>query len=275
VSDLRGLLFTSIPKAGKNIIYSFFHELGYSRLGVERDLALSAAEEPWLRQAHRAETYALPAQSGSRSVVEHGLKTFLQAVSVIKDREIIHHHFPYTPGLATPLQAAGVPVVFVYRDPRDVLVSMADYILVQKKPMHLAEKYRGLERVALVERLWTGDGELVSLPTYFEMFAGWRNAAGVISARFEALIGEKGGGSSSVQRDVFAAITQKLGDLSAPFAERACRAAFNPRAGTYYKGRIGRWNDETDPSIVAILTGREMTELAVQWGYGRGRGSNV
>jgi len=268
MSDTNGLFFTSIPKAGKNLIYSFLSELGYKRAPIPRDPALWLVEKPWLEQVKRRCTYALPPMPAELATgLDEAFEVFIKAVTRLGGREVLHHHFPYGRALAERLHSAGVPVVFVTRDPRDLLLSMADYILVQKKPAHLAANYAELDRRSLIARLWSGDDELISLADYFAAFSGWRQAPGVITLHFEALIGEAGGGSQAEQARALKALVTGLGDVDDLVFQRACLKTFNRGAGTFYKGRRGRWREETDLEVLSLLQAPAMRSLAATWGY--------
>lgn len=268
MTDPRGLFFTSIPKSGKNLIYSFLEELAYQRPAISREKALWHLEAPWLAAAGRHCTYALPpVPREQRSGLPDAFREFLVAATALPARQVLHHHFPYSRELAGGLHAAGVPVVFVARDPRDLLLSMADYILIQKKPAHLAGKYALLDRRTLIARLWEGDEELISLTDYFAAFAGWRNAPGVISLSFESLVGEAGGGDDGEQRTTLGKLAAALGADEGSAFERACAKTFNRRAGTFFKGRRGRWREEKEVAVLAVLQSPAMQVLAVKWGY--------
>jgi hypothetical protein len=268
MTDARGLFFTSIPKGGKNLIYSFLDELGYARPAIPREKALWHLEAPWLAAAQRHCTYALPPVPREQEAGLPGaFRDFLGAVTALRPREVLHHHFPHGQELAAGLRAAGVPVVFVARDPRDLLLSMADYILVQKKPVHLAGKYEQLDRRSLIVRLWTGDEELISLPNYFAAFAAWRETPGVIPLNFESLVGEAGGGNREEQTGALQKLAVALGSIDGPTFKRACGRTFNRGAGTFFKGRRGRWREETEPEVLAVLQSPSMQALAVKWGY--------
>jgi hypothetical protein len=264
----KGLFFTSIPKGGKNLIYSFLEELSYIRPPVAREKPLWYVEAPWLAAAGRHCTYALPSvPSELRPDLKASFAEFLGVATSLKPRQILHHHFPHCPELAGSLRSAGVPVVFVTRDPRDLLLSMADYILVQNKPTHLAVKYQQLNRRDLIARLWAGDEELISLSDYFAAFFGWRAAPGVITLNFESLIGEAGGGERETQRAALRMLVDALGPVKDVAFDRACARTFNRGAGTFFKGRRGRWREENEAEILAILNSPAMRALARGWGY--------
>lgn len=266
--ELRALFFTSIPKAGKNLVYSFLGELGYVRPEIAREAAVWWTEREWLHRAGRQCTYALPPPVGQdEGNLESACRSFLSQLVGCGPRQVVHHHIAFNEAFAGEIRRAKMPAVFLCRDPRDVLLSMADYILVQRKPLHLAGRFAALGRSDLVTRLWNGDEYLVGLPDYFAAFARWRTAPGVLALRFEEVVGEAGGGTASEQQAALRRLAQELGLTNESRLARACAATFNPRAGTFYKGRAGRWREETDDRIAGLLKSRGMTKLAEDWGY--------
>lgn len=262
----RGVFFTSIPKAGKNLIYTFAGALAIGRSDIPREDAVWAVEEAHLRRARRTCTYALPPCPQPADLAA-GFNRFVTSLDRLLPGTILHHHFAFDARLADALQRAQIPIVFLRRDPRDILVSMADYILAQGKPAHLATRYAGLSRPEIIEHLWTGDQELMGFADYVETFRPWTQAAGVEGFAFEDLIGERGGGGAARQRAALERLAGvfQIGDLAR--FERACSATYNSRAGTFFKGLAGRWTLETDLEIAGILRSPAMSTVAAAWGY--------
>jgi hypothetical protein len=264
----RGLFFTSIPKAGKNLVYSFLNGLRVARAPVERDPALWYAERPWLRSHRRTLTYALPApEAGMAAELPERFARFSAEITALDRRTVLHHHFPFCAELAGTLAAARVPALFLRRDPRDVLVSMADYLLVQHKPVHLANRYSGLERPALIVRLWEGDELLLPFPAYCAAFTPWLDTGHVLALRFEDIIGLAGGGDALRQRTQLRALADRIGPVSETDFDQACARTYNPRAGTFFRGQIGRWHEEANPLVSGIVHSAEAGRLAASWGY--------
>lgn len=267
-SSGRPLFFTSVPKAGKNLIYTFLGTWDYQRADLPREAALAAAEAPWLAQTGHRATYALGADNPHRGDhVTKPLQEFLDGAAALPEKSVTHHHFPHVGSLAERLRGTNLAVVFVYRDPRDILLSMADYILNQSKPAHLAKTLGGLGRPKLVERLWQGDRELLPFPDYLGMFAGWREEPGVLGLRFESLIGESGGGTSAEQTVAVEALAASLRLPKGTKLAQAQARIFNARAGTFFKGQAGRWRYESAPEIRAILASSAMSRLTRDWDY--------
>ena len=264
----RGLFFTSIPKAGKNLVYSFLAELGVQRATIERERAVWAAESGHLAAAGREFTYALGAPAmGLRPMLPLALEQFSEAAAVMAPGVVIHHHFPFEPSLYTCLAQAGVPIIFVYRDPRDTLLSMADYILVQRKPGHLVAHFAAAERDELVERLWTGDDRLLGFGLYFQAFWSWAQSPGVTAFRFEDLVGESGKGSGIAQTEALRQLAALVPPVSESIFRDAQARTFNRKAGTFYKGVAGRWREETGPRIKNVLFSGGMRDLVLLFGF--------
>lgn len=264
----RPLFFTSVPKAGKNLIYTFLGAWEYRRTDLSREAALAAAEAPWLARSGHRSTYALGSDDPHRlASAKEALQDFLQRTAALSGKSVIHHHFPHTPEIADRLKGTDLAVVFVYRDPRDILLSMADYILNQSKPAHLAQALGKMCRQNLIERLWQGDELLLPFPDYLGMFAGWRDEPGVLGLRFESLIGENGGGTRNEQSIAVASLAEKLRLPVGSKLEQAQGRIFNRNAGTFFMGQANRWRRETDPAIRTLLASTSMCRLAREWDY--------
>ena len=263
---MKKLFFTSIPKAGKNLIYSFINELGYQRDVQVREQVVRLAEQPWLDQAGASMSYALGPFAAS-AIFPQAISNYMEGINSGGDLPIVgHHHFPYSQEFTRFLNPSKIVAAFVYRDPRDVLLSMADYILNQHKPAHLAEQWGREDRDVLVEKIWQGQDGLLSLPEYYKCFAAWRDVPDVVEMRFESLVGERGGGAALLQRTSFQSLYSALGGEDDVEFDRALARAYNPDAGTYFKGRLNRWKEEGG-KITQLLGCKEMASLVQEWGY--------
>ncbi len=261
------LFFTSVPKAGKNLVYSFLAAVGFQRHGLRREPAIHFCEQPWFGSSRC--TYALPApEPGEAERLPQEWKRFLAGLDDFPAGQAHHHHFPFHAGLASALDARGVPKALLIRDPRDILVSMADYLLVQAKPAHLAARFAGLERPALIERLFTGDDVLVPFCDYLASFEGWRRDPGTLTLRFEDLVGARGGGDDSWQSAAFTRLARHAGMEENPaLVQHGAERAFNPKAGTFFRSRIGRWREEGQSSVQAVLSAPDLRAWVGRWGY--------
>lgn len=242
------LFFTSIPKAGKNVIQSFLFKLGYLRLdlkeGIARELVAQRTYLNYFPDLSKRATYALPAINAQDiGKIENSYQLLLQKMHTMPARSFIHHHFAFDKELHREIRKQGIPIVFLYRDPRDVLLSMANYFISQREPEHLIPKFTGLSIEDIMILLLRGDNELIPFASYMKSFTGWLSADSVLKIRFEDIIGPKGNGTLEDQQN-----------------------AFNVHAGTFFKGKIGAWKEGFSATVMEAFN-ENAEDLLKEWKY--------
>lgn len=159
------------------------------------------------------------------------------------------------PGFLRSWAVTGSPqIIFNYRDPRDVLLSMVTY-LTSEEP----EKLRGfpehriyrdilLSRPTLDERLTLAltDPEFPGVRTMESSLWLLRHPA-VVKVSFEELAGPHGGGSAEAQRAAVARITGCLETDTDTDVGALAEGIFSSEAFTFRSGKIGRWREEFGP----------------------------
>jgi hypothetical protein len=180
-------------------------------------------------------------------------------------------HASWSPELAALLADVGLRTICIVRDPRDVVVSYAHFVVkigkdkITRRPEHKALMALP-DHAARLRVMIEGNDGTQSVPARFRAFLPWRTQAGVIVLRFEELVGGAGGGDDAVQRREVGRVAQFL-DLSLSDAELAqvCRSIWGGTP-TFRKGQIGEWREELTPALLE-LAHREMDELLVELGY--------
>jgi len=141
-------------------------------------------------------------------------------------------------------------VLFIYRDPRDIAVSMAHYLTSQKQYHILCEM---MSELSPDERLSTVISGAYPIPVFInrtQSFSGnirdlvnsyvdwikhpWPNS---ISLRFEDLVGGQGGGDVFSQKQTIQKIQLALHVSGNP--TQYCDKIFSPKALTFRKGQTG------------------------------------
>jgi hypothetical protein len=182
----------------------------------------------------------------------------------------LHVREPFVGALTRP----GMASIFVYRDPRDVIVSHVFYATEMYADHGMHRYYTEVldtmeQRIAAAITGVDEPGfELSGIRTKFDSYLGWLEQPGVLCMRFEALI---------LERD--AALTRLLDFLAERGFEpqmprsRAVAAlgeAVAPhRSGTFRKGQPGNWREhftEVNKALFKEATG----DLLVRLGYEEG-----
>jgi hypothetical protein len=265
------VFFISVPKSGKNILYSFLFDLGFSRLPaleMERDIAVQCSYIQHCPALDMRGTFASPPLGKiDNERLASGMKRFLAALSTMPEGTVCSHHFGFHEELYDILRGEAIPIVFLYRDPRDCLFSMANYVLYKGMPPHFAAKMGRLPTEEVLSLLLKGDRELVSFASYLDCFRGWFEADGVLKLRFEDIIGPKGGGQTTAQIEHLSILADHIGWKGpAHQLARATLNSFNSQAGTFFKGQIGGWKEAFSTSVSCLFE-KQAGHLLQTWGY--------
>jgi hypothetical protein len=152
-------------------------------------------------------------------------------------------------------------VILNYRDPRDILLSMVEFLSDDRRrgvggfPEHLA--YAEILRpiASLEERLAIA----LTDPCFpgarsFEDALWLRRHPRVCAVTFEDLVGPAGGGSEQRQVDTVRRVTEFLGQDVDPRV--VAEKVFNRESFTFRSGRVGRWREVFTPRHVELFEQR-------------------
>jgi hypothetical protein len=210
----QGIYLISVPKAGTHLLVRLAEALGYRR-GF-------CTAEPQPSHWHTLE----PQDTHTRA------PDFLG--STLRRQGIRQHAFSRT------------PVLFIYRDPRDVLVSEAHYYHQPGNHFslgylsHLGFRDRLLR---LVDDPWL----LGSIRSRMAGFAAWLDIPNVIPIAFEELVGPAGGGETLAQRRAVWSIQLKLHIAGRPDVIAA--SLYDPASPTFRRGQVGTWREYFDQEV--------------------------
>lgn len=148
-----------------------------------------------------------------------------------------------------PWAETGQPrLIYLYRDPRDVLLSMVNY-LARRAPDRLGTFGDQQVYAGILQSVPTLD-ERLTLALTDPCFPGTADFARglwllrhpqVLAVSFEDLVGPRGGGSAEAQAAALARLADFLG-VRADLPAVASRL-YNPAARTFHRGRVGGWED--------------------------------
>lgn len=184
--------------------------------------------------------------------------------------ELVGGHLYFSSEVKRALEERNVAHFFIYRDPRDVVVSEAHYLTHMNRWHRMHGAFKKLpspeERLLLSINGIEGDG--VGYPNVarrFERFRGWLGDPGVCSMRYEQLV-------SSEREEVVKRIIDYYCERSGCDADRqrlveASLAAIDPaRSHTFRSGRAGGWRLEFDEGAKSAFK-RVAGKLLVDLGY--------
>lgn len=213
-------MLISIPKCGTNLVKKLITTLRNDRKIIE--------------------------PAGIYFLDNHSMHTFMT------NNVFLASHALYCPFNVSYLTDKNIRIVFIYRDPRDQIVSTAFWLKKNYRAWPLYGK-RPLEEI--IDELIIGGGpvwesvfsdaltwrSLHGIDSFYELFLPWRFHPNVYVTTFEKLVGPKGGGAREEQLHEIQAIAYHLGiELSEKDAKRVTEKLFGGTE-TFREGKIGSW----------------------------------
>lgn len=160
-------------------------------------------------------------------------------------------HFPAEPELKDLLTSRGFRVVFMVRDPRDMVLSYLFYVL--KRPHHflhdrLVHDYKDdhARLMAIIQGIPAPNPRdaIPSARQRLDDYIDWLDWEFAYTCRFEELIGSRGGGSDLQQIDEVRRIGSFIRrPVSESTAARIADLVWSQDSITFRKGVIGDWRE--------------------------------
>jgi len=168
------------------------------------------------------------------------------------------HHIHYDERLATFFKVNNYKILFIYRDPRDQVISRAHWILA-KPEAH--PQYQGYTTVsALITRL------IPEVTFVYKPFMPWMYNDIVCTVKFEDLVGSKGRGDVRAQVAALTKIANCLDvTLTQPLLARCIEKLFGSGL-TFRKGQIGSWRQHFTPAQTELFKAHA-GDLLIELGY--------
>ncbi|MFF2079064.1 hypothetical protein ACFVXG_30470 [Kitasatospora sp. NPDC058162] len=164
------------------------------------------------------------------------------------------------------------PVILNYRDPRDALVSLINFV-EGKTPKGFGNFYERrvfnailLGKSTMHEKIDYALRDPYFLArTEFEKSLWLLNHPGVCKVRYEDLVGPRGGGSRQVQVDTVGRVLQHVG-AGDQDAEKIADRIYNTDSWSFHKGGTGGWREAFSPANEKLFN-ELYGDVLAQYGY--------
>lgn len=189
-------------------------------------------------------------------------ESFSKSLSRILDGQFTTAHVRHCNRNILALKKHKTKHLFIYRDIRDVICSVADYRMSLKAHGYLPEWYYYLNALSSDEdRLLTvmegKDRFLESYSKHLEYGWGWLNDPSVLKVCFEDLVGSSGGGNDAIQIETIRSV---LKYLEIPFNDANLKAIASKLWGgdsrTMNRGMIGAWRSRFTSRVQDVFEER-------------------
>ena len=163
-------------------------------------------------------------------------------------------HSPYVEEYARVLSQPKYQIIFIERDPRDVVVSFALYIRDKDK-----KYWPGAQKLSLEEtitRLIVGGESMhqtdhhiskYGIKKMYDAYLPWTALPNVLTIRFEDLIGPRGGGNLEAQIISITDVAQHIGKTITRAEAISYGDSIFGNTHSFNKGKIGSWKEYFTP----------------------------
>lgn len=174
-------------------------------------------------------------------------------------------HLPYNPEFARMLTVHNYKCIYIYRDPRDQLISRTFWVVDRpdKRPELAHKKFDEL----LLDFIDNNPAyEHPGINDRYRLFLPWSQADCVYAARFEDLIGVQGGGSRQIQLREVKNIAMHIGlELSDQQVEHVADNVFG-NSLTFREGVTQKWKKYFKPEHKELFK-KCAGDLLIELGY--------
>ncbi len=242
----------SFPKSGTHLLVQVLQ--GFTKLGPVVESGMPAVV-----------TFDGP--TGQQRPLDHIIKD----LQYLKSGDIAYGHLHALPEVTAELVRQGVAAYFIFRDPRDVVVSHVHYV-TEMETQHVHHQYYRYHLTNFDERLMAsilGRPEL-SIPfpdirARFEPYLGWLDHSDVLSLRFEDFMANRRQTLKTILDHAVQRGFPMMLETSTAIAilESAIKPEDSP---TFRRGHVSGWKQSFNPAHKTIF--KEVAgDLLIRLGY--------
>jgi hypothetical protein len=261
------VFINSLPKSGTHLLIGMLSLMpGFTRqhLTLTRKLRLHPLNYLFF--------YSKPVWAGVDKPGKVKIQTVDYKFKQLRNGGFAAGHMPYHQWVVDILNSRNIQTIFVIRDPRDVVVSKVHWNMKREKHF-LHKKYAAMasdkERLtAAIVGVKNKDGSYFALGMAEKLASvlAWLRTEGVLSVRFEDLIGSQGGGSSEKQYQGILAAARHIGVSLTEEQIITIGEKMFGTGKTFRKGVIGDWKNHFDEELKDIFK-KNVGHYLIDLGY--------
>lgn len=250
LASVPAVLGNAMPKSGSHLIIQILQ--GLTRIGP--------FVNPGFPPVNRAEDNR-----------QYSVKGVLENINKMRSGDIGYGYLDARDEYVDAINRDGLASIFVFRDPRDMIISHVFYAteIFQEHGMH---EYYTKKLSTMEERINAAIGgvnedglELIGVKERYETHLGWLDQSGILCLRFEQLRGNQEQSFNSILDYLESRGLQP--EVDREEARAALREAVQPKkSGTFRSGKVGDWRQYFTQNNVDFFK-KSTGDLLVKLGY--------
>ena len=173
----------------------------------------------------------------------------IDAINRMPEETMLVGHQQNNKRITNALLDNNVVILFIVRDPRDMVVSRyyfekSDRIFMRHRRFQAMPKEIAYNEIirSVLGGVNNKPAKSINITDYFKSFSYYLYGNQVTTIRFEDLVGSKGGGCDKRQRDALTKIGTAIN--SKVDIDKIAQSIFSTKSATFRKGQIGQWRYE-------------------------------
>lgn len=207
------VIYTSIPKAGTNLLFNILINIPYYRFVIRRGV------RPWLFD---------------------NKKKYLSVFKKLKKGAIIKGHIPFDSQFQSfVLKENGYAVILLVRDPRDVIVSTYHYLNSMDRSHKSYQFFKNLNKENRIKAILYGhENYFEPLKDIYDKYLNWQSLDNCFLLKYEDLIDIKNGDLDP--KNIFEELKNIL-DINTSDLKLLEFLRDDSNSNTLRKGKYGEW----------------------------------